>query len=392
MGRVLDVASVELPSGAPERTERRARIQVIEAFRGTAEREMDVFTGVIGNTCAYDFQVGQTYLIYAFAAGSRLSTSVCSRTRLVREAAEDLAYLRTYAARPSALGTIQGRALRWEQTIDSEIPTEVPLEGAVVVASSNERRYEASTARDGTYRIRVPAGRYRMDVKVPDGWYVPMSEYGEFVDVLDTRGCAEAEFPVMADGRIAGRVVDARGDPVAGMTVSVGRLEDWSKLPNRRDSVVTGEQGLYELNQLPPGRYLIGIGDDPAVSAIFHPGTTETARATRVELESSERLMMTDLVLPASARTVQVSGTVRAQSGQPIAGAKVYVHEDRNHRIAGGPAVSDSNGRFLLSIFTGQYRITAEVRDARTMRIRQQQLDPFDASGTLAPFVITLPD
>jgi hypothetical protein len=60
--------------------------------------------------------------------------------------------------------------------------------------------------------------------------------------------------------------------------------------------------------------------------------------------------------------------------------------------LAGGPAVTDRNGRFRLSVLTGRYRIAAEIRDAGTMRVRQQQLGSFGASETLAPFEITLPD
>ena len=110
---------------------------------------------------------------------------------------------------------IQGLAERVEETIDDDIPTEVPFEGAIVVAESGGRRYEARTATDGTYRMRVPTGRYRLEVQVPEG--LKRSDLRVW---MVRRGAGHArraagDFAVLADGRISGRVVDAHGDPVA---------------------------------------------------------------------------------------------------------------------------------------------------------------------------------
>jgi hypothetical protein len=42
--------------------------------------------------CGYSFEVGRTYLVYAFKEGG-LSTNICTRTRVIEEASEDLAAL-----------------------------------------------------------------------------------------------------------------------------------------------------------------------------------------------------------------------------------------------------------------------------------------------------------
>lgn len=43
--------------------------------------------------CGYGFEVGKSYLVYADMQKGKLSTNLCSRTRTIEEAGEDLAAL-----------------------------------------------------------------------------------------------------------------------------------------------------------------------------------------------------------------------------------------------------------------------------------------------------------
>ena len=47
-----------------------------------------------GDDCGFPFVTGQEYLVYAHGSPVRYSTGVCSRTRQLSAASEDLAYLR----------------------------------------------------------------------------------------------------------------------------------------------------------------------------------------------------------------------------------------------------------------------------------------------------------
>ena len=47
-------------------------------------------TGVGGGDCGFSFRAGQTYLVYATGRREALHTSICSRTRPLEEATEDL--------------------------------------------------------------------------------------------------------------------------------------------------------------------------------------------------------------------------------------------------------------------------------------------------------------
>jgi hypothetical protein len=54
---------------------------------------VEAITGNGGGDCGYPFKVGQSYLVYAYEKSNKLHASLCSRTRLLSEASEDLLYL-----------------------------------------------------------------------------------------------------------------------------------------------------------------------------------------------------------------------------------------------------------------------------------------------------------
>ena len=70
-----------------------ARFRVRTLYKGEAAQSLDIWTG--GGDCGLDFQVGETYLVYAIEDedSGKLETSVCMRTRRLSEEKGDLAYL-----------------------------------------------------------------------------------------------------------------------------------------------------------------------------------------------------------------------------------------------------------------------------------------------------------
>ena len=57
------------------------------------QKEIVIETGLGGGDCGYDFRRGSDYIVYASKKpGGGLSASICTPTRLVENAAEDLKY------------------------------------------------------------------------------------------------------------------------------------------------------------------------------------------------------------------------------------------------------------------------------------------------------------
>ena len=72
-----------------------ARVEVVlrveRVWKGVEGTTVNVFTASHSATCGYGFKEGRTYLVYAYKnAVGRLSTDICSRTRRLKDAGEDL--------------------------------------------------------------------------------------------------------------------------------------------------------------------------------------------------------------------------------------------------------------------------------------------------------------
>jgi hypothetical protein len=65
--------------------------RVDEAWKGVGKKTVTVFTSSQSAACGYGFSKGHTYLVYASGnSRGRLSTSICSRTKRLKDAREDL--------------------------------------------------------------------------------------------------------------------------------------------------------------------------------------------------------------------------------------------------------------------------------------------------------------
>jgi hypothetical protein len=70
----------------------RVRLQVGTVWKGAGERVVFVTTPASTASCGFPFEQGQEYQVYttADAESNGLQTNLCTRTKLVSEAAEDL--------------------------------------------------------------------------------------------------------------------------------------------------------------------------------------------------------------------------------------------------------------------------------------------------------------
>jgi hypothetical protein len=59
---------------------RRFHFKVFNAFKGKVGKELEIETGLGMGDCGYPFEIGRTYLVYAFGTATRLNTSGCTRT------------------------------------------------------------------------------------------------------------------------------------------------------------------------------------------------------------------------------------------------------------------------------------------------------------------------
>ena len=153
-----------------------AVFEVSEPFRGVSESRIEVRSPKIRGEDSIDFRVGQEYIVYAYRHQSRpyLSTSACTRTSRIENAAEDLAYARSVATSTATGARIFGKVFR------STYPR--PASDIQISLRLGEKIWKTQTNAEGDFEFNgMSVGDYQ--VLLPSGAQFSAS-------VLDVRGCA----------------------------------------------------------------------------------------------------------------------------------------------------------------------------------------------------------
>jgi hypothetical protein len=345
-------------------TSRVVSFAVLEGFAGVRASTIEVSTGTPGQRCSLSLAIGKEYIVYADRSeDGGLTASRCSGTRAVEDAGSDLAYAREVKQGRVPAGYLAGRVLTAARDLAGKttgVPQ--PAEGISVTVTRDGLTDILTTDRAGDFRSASHGpGAYRISVSVPEPFY--SDKASTTVPLRDPRACAVVAFTLHDNGQVAGRVVDAAGRPVAGLTIELGPSGPG---PGRR--AVTDRAGRYFVAQMPAGRFVLSVPAGPFVDGegtrprILHPGVESVGGATRVALTAGQRLELADFRLPASQAYVQLSGVVFDADGAPAEGARVYLKgAGGNDRIVSEPVVADFMGRFVIAARAGAgYGLFAE--------------------------------
>ena len=195
---------------------RRARFRVQKLFRASDDEKKDGKKDDMGEgeeltiwngagDCGIDFQVGETYLVYAGddEETGRLQTSICYRTRRLTDAGADLAYLYFYEEGEKNSSRLEGFVTtdRKQERPTSTDSVQAPAAGLVVgVAKDGKTRFTKSAA-DGRFIFdALAAGQYQVTVYDSSFPRTATTLAGpEKVDVPE-KGCASA-FLVVSPSR-----------------------------------------------------------------------------------------------------------------------------------------------------------------------------------------------
>ena len=376
------------------------RIRVTEALRNVGPGGVELFTDL--SSCSYQFDVGGDYLIYAFRhpGHGRLMTSICSRTRRLSDAAEDLRYLRG-PARQSArsLGRLFGTVRRLDPEGEGGWRAQVAVPNVLVTAVSGDRTHRARTAADGSFEVAVLAGKYTVRVDLPDELHM----YGPVTtEVRDLRGCAEVPLVAHWNGRVFGRVVNAAGDPVPGFAVElkpVATPKDSPFMPHLRTR--TDAAGQYEISKVPPAAYYVGSdlwrsgpqGPDLRAGPVgLEALLMDESSAPRViEVGHGMKTGAPDFVVPERIKLAEIRGVVFDANGTPAAGAQVSMWVDADGALDGSVSVqTDETGRFTMTAIAGRkYRLVASFYDAGR-NLSEVDLRALEVGGCIKNLVLEL--
>ncbi len=356
--RSIEVRKARL-EGIESLVDRRfARFSIDGASGGLQGPETVVVTGTGGGDCGYDFKVGERYVVYAYRGkDGSLGTGICSRTRPVAEAAEDLAYLAAIPA-TGAGARVFGTVGYWEPDAASGRQTEVPVADTQVLVRGAAGVFSGITGADGRYTIAgVPPGSYETEVLPPAEFsrrYLSMK-----FEIKDSRACQVEDFGLRFAGGVAGLVLDAAGRPAAQVRVEIARAAAPDDPVLGSSAATTDANGLFELLDVQPGAYVVGVGlttqMDPAVvyARTMFQGSIDVGKGDRVDIGT--------LRLPEPSRRYELTGVAVGADGTAIAGASVFLQGPR-FRQATTSIRTAADGSFAIPVFEGQsYTIHAYV-------------------------------
>jgi hypothetical protein len=334
-----------------------ARMRIDTAYKGILEK-----TAVLWDSGMCDgpsLHVCEQYLIYTHEDGSGyLPTRGCTRSRHVRDAKEDLAFLDglSKAARTSTVfGTVSVRS--------GGIQTEgKPTPGAVVEIHGEGKNRRSITDRRGRYVFSgLAPGAYSVKASLP-GFRQSESESKDPVEVI-ARGCGVQDVVLRKNwtGSVSGRVIRADGaSGPAGINVDLIRVDGEKSELLTGFTVQTDDHGNYSFHGISPGYYKIVLNlykpptsEDP-YRTLYWPAASTEAASSAVEVKLTGSSLRLDFRLPPPLKSTRVNVIVLLPDGEPARDANANVGTRLDGSFAwAGTAVTDASGRFSLGAIEG---------------------------------------
>jgi carboxypeptidase family protein len=237
--------------------------------------------------------------------------------------------------------------------------TNVVLAGATVLAYTANGAVIASTLSDaaGNFAVPVPPGSYKLVAADASHVYASgfVDDANSFVNertvtVSASQLVSAIRIPMHRSGAVSGRVKDAAGTALTGMTIAA-----YNNDGSQRASTATATNGAYTLF-LPPGDFRIAAYDPARVFVTqFYPQRAFFSSATSLTVNVAQTTPSIDFTLGRGAR---FNGTiVDAATNTPVDGISVGAYDDNGNLM--NLDVTDGGGDYTLVVPSGRFKLAA---------------------------------
>jgi len=253
------------------------------------------------------------------------------------------------------------------------------------------RPMQTQTDDDGRFVFeKVETGVYRLDVQ--KAGFASVGEPGRAPTTEVAAGkTTDVALTLQKGGVIAGKVLDAKGEPLPDVRMMAMHRLDRRNMPPQAANAVflapaaaggqqqTNDLGEFRIANLAPGEYYVaampngvmpfgGSGTTPTATGkanltTYYPGTNDQAAAAPVKVTAGETVYNIVFSMQ-SAPGFRVSGRVVDENGAPVSGAMVMLMPARPAGMMGGPnhATSGEDGGFtFVDIPSASYRVNASM-------------------------------
>lgn len=359
-------------------------LDIRQAWKGVEARPLDVVTSADDGMCGYDFKPGKRYLVFAHRRplDGRWAVSRCSDTREFDGTGEIAAFLTSLSTAPKG-ARIFGSIKTMERRFDGDPQyAQHPVETRVHLLGDGQER--AVTSSGGRFEFTgLARGAYRLTVEMPDG-FTARTVGERTIELPDEHACAAADYALAPSGRITGRVLDATGHPPKRIAVQANIADARAQpggvsLPNGYPD----EQGRFEIPELPPGRYIVGVNLENRPPSQYAPFArtiypSDGADGTIVTIVGGETFDLGEWRLPPPVPTLRLDGTVVWEDGRPAAALRVAALDITDNPRGGvvASATSGPDGRFSIELrYRRAYTLVLSAADGRRLITSPYRVD-----------------
>jgi large repetitive protein len=357
---------VRLANGSPVAT------ATVEAYNLSGTRRGFTTTGQDGSFSLV-LPPGE-YKLVAFDANPNHAFSFFRDARTFTDATR----VSVVKSQTSAISFALALAARVGGTI-VEGATGLPLNAITVYAYTPSGALIATTTTgsNGAFTFSLPPGDYRIVAAdlgrgFAPGFYGATRAFETSTIVTLPAGGVQSnvQIALTRGGTISGAVRDAAGNAVRDVTVAAYNLD--GTLHTTATSQIDGTYSLL----VAPGAYkLVTFDPDFGYATRFFGGARDFASASAVGVAAGQNLHGFDFSLVASG---VVTGLVR-EGSQPRAGITVAAYDPAGLLVAS--AVTDAEGRYVLALAPGEYRIVAFDQELRYAASYDRGANSFDETA-----------
>jgi hypothetical protein len=282
-------------------TEFSAFIAPEEVFKGFPAPEITV--GTSQGACMPEMYVGDRWLFYLGKDEKKdgLILAYGSPSGPVDAKGADIARLRRLSTLEGK-GLIMGKVLVADKAQEPERePIPRPDHTVAATRLGDGKVFSTVSDANGDFDFGpLPAGQYHLNPNTVSGLWTMW--FGDAM--VEARGCMNYTFDLKVDGIIRGTVIQPEGTKQRTWLVGA---ESEGEQDVYGSSAFTDASGHFEIHDLRPGRYVIGIEiagetSQPGLNyGVYAPGVTERSQATVVKLGEAAHRDGVEIRIPADA-------------------------------------------------------------------------------------------